>query len=256
VYEGKIVGKVTSSTVYTQFIYLNKTTTSTFTRTGWTFQPNNDQMMSIPWSGQGSLPSVSPVPLGSQMFYCINSSYAISDSAKTLAMLMAVSKPFKNIIQKNKPSQNKLDNAKRRVANLRRIITSTKPFHGYRELNRHDVKNAIHLHKQGKINFSNYPFVYQNNTHESRHPLGNNSRAYHLYRTGNMINEIKKMNKPNIRRNNDGDIEFTNARDPNKTYTLYVENGRLYSFRRGQGHTFLTGIKAKNILSTANLAKV
>jgi hypothetical protein len=177
-------------------------------------------------------------------------------SAKTLAMLMATSKNLRNQIQKNKPSQNRLNNAKRHAANLMRIITSAKRFNGYRELNRQNVKNALHLHKHGKVNFSKYPFVYTNNKHGSRHILGDNSRGYHMYRTGEMINNMKKMNKSNIGLNNNGEITFTNARNPNRSYTLEKENGRLYARRPGHSHMFLTGVKPKNILSNANMAKV
>ena len=68
----------TSSTNYTQLLYLNKTTTSSQSRSGWSFAPGNDMLMNAPWSGSGG------APLLSQMFYCVNSRYAISDSDRNI----------------------------------------------------------------------------------------------------------------------------------------------------------------------------
>jgi hypothetical protein len=68
----------TGTTTYTQLIYLNKTTTSFVNRDGWSFGSGNDQMMGTPFGGS------SGAFLKSQMFYCINSSYAITDSDKDI----------------------------------------------------------------------------------------------------------------------------------------------------------------------------
>ena len=171
--------------------------------------------------------------------------------ARTLAMLMATSKNLRNRVRKNKPSQNKLNNAKRFEANIRRIHTSTKPFHGYRELNRSNVKEGIHLAKHGKLN-NNNAYVSK---HGARYNIGH-TRMYHLIRAGMNLNELKKKNKTNIGRNNNNDIIFTNARDPRVSYTLEKEYGRLYKRRPGQSHMYMTGVKPKNIFSNANLAKV
>jgi hypothetical protein len=74
----------TPDATYTQKMFLNKTTTSTVNRSILTFSPGNDQLMSNPYTGQGGLPNVSPSPLGSQMFYCINSGYAITEDDRTI----------------------------------------------------------------------------------------------------------------------------------------------------------------------------
>lgn len=74
----------TPDATYTQKMFLNKTITSTVNRSIWFFSPGNDQLMSNPYTGQGGLPNVSPSPLESQMFYCINSSYAITENERTI----------------------------------------------------------------------------------------------------------------------------------------------------------------------------
>jgi hypothetical protein len=175
-------------------------------------------------------------------------------SAKMLAMLMATSKNFRNIIKKNKPSQNRLNNAKRHTSNIQRILTSRKPFQGYAHLYRSNVKNAKHLYEHGNL-INN---MYQTKKYGSKHVIDNNTRGYHLYRTGRNLNTLKKTNKTNIGRNNNNDIVFTNARNPNLSYTLEKEFGRLYahSHRAGQSRLVFAGVKPKNIFSNANIVKV
>lgn len=175
-------------------------------------------------------------------------------SAKMLAMLMATSKNFRNIIKKNKPSQNRLNNAKRHTSNIQRILTSRKPFQGYAHLHRSNVKNAKHLYEHGNL-INN---MYQTKKYGSKHVIDNNTRGYHLYRTGRNLNTLKKTNKTNIGRNNNNDIVFTNARNPNLSYTLEKEFGRLYahSHRAGQSRLVFVSVKPKNIFSNANLVKV